>query len=206
MRLFDRSFFERDALDVAPELLNAVITTRINHTPVSIRITEVEAYHGLGTGEVHDEGSHARMGKTARNASMFGPAGHLYIYLIYGLHFNANVVCSPAGTASGVLLRAGEVIAGEEVAFLRRPKARSHRELARGPGRLAHALGLDRSLHDGIDALGELVQITQPEFAPVRIESGPRVGVSGAAGTEEFPWRFWIPGDPTVSPYRPGKR
>lgn len=206
-----RSFFARDAIEVAPNLLGAQITTSWGGETVTIRITETECYHGRGTGEIHDAGSHARMGRTARNASMFGEPGHLYVYFIYGLYSSVNLVCSPAGQASGVLLRAGEVIAGEEVAFQRRPKAAKARDLARGPGRLAMALGLKHPIHDGLDFLspdGDVqVRVLASPLAAHSpgVSRGPRVGVSGEAGGPDFPWRFWLTGDPSVSAYRPGK-
>ncbi len=204
------------ALDVAPRLLGARITTLVDGDRVAVRITEVEAYHGLGTGAVSDPGSHARMGQTARNATMWGEPGHLYVYLSHGIHSCVNVVTGPAGVAGGLLLRAGEVIEGTDAAALRRPAARAPRELARGPGRLGQALGLRHPRHDGIDAIAE-AEPWPPERAgafarldiarePVRIFStGPRVGVAGIAGTSAFPWRFWITGDPTVSVFRPGR-
>ena len=152
-----RTFFARDALEVAPELLGAHLTISSPEGDITVRITETEAYHGLGTGQVHDAGSHARMGKTARNATMFGEPGHLYVYFSYGMHNAVNVVCSPEGVASGVLLRAGEIVAGEDLARSRRPAAKTSRDLARGPGRLAQALGLVYTQHDGMDALSDTV-------------------------------------------------
>lgn len=180
---------------------------------VAVRITEVEAYHGAGTGPVPDPGSHARMGPTMRNATMWGEPGHLYVYLSHGIHSCVNVVCGPAGTAGGVLLRAGEVIAGSSAAAARRPAARTERDLARGPGRLGDALGLRHPIHDGIDAVtgspqaGATARLWLPSAPPetATISSGPRVGVAGVAGTDAFPWRFWIAGDPTVSPFRWGR-
>ncbi len=225
-----RSFFARDALEVAPDLLGAHLTISSPEGDITVRITETEAYHGLGTGQVHDAGSHARMGKTARNATMFGEPGHLYVYFSYGMHNAVNVACSIEGVASGVLLRAGEIMAGEELARSRRPAAKTSRDLARGPGRLAQALGLVYTLHDGMDALSDTppqasesagprgpehagderpldprtrAHLELPDVPPQHISSGPRTGVSGEAGSEAFPWRFWITDDPTVSPYRP---
>jgi len=260
-----RTFFARDALEVAPELLGAHLTISSPEGDITVRITETEAYHGLGTGQVHDAGSHARMGKTARNATMFGEPGRLYVYFSYGMHNAVNVVCSPEGVASGVLLRAGEIVAGEELARSRRPAAKMSRDLARGPGRLAQALGLVYTQHDGMDALSDTVApssasgeppasedagderlaadgsddmrleaensgderleadgsdeerleakrsldqrtrafLELPDVPPAHISRGPRTGVSGEAGSDAFPWRFWITDDPTVSPYRP---
>lgn len=182
---------ERPVLDVAPRLLGALVS----HAGVTVRLTEVEAYDGA-----NDPGSHAYRGRTARNATMFGPAGHVYVYFTYGMHYCANVVCGPDGTASAVLLRAGEVVAGIEVARDRRGGARD-RDLARGPARLCQALGLDTS-HDGMSLAGpELVlRPRSRRVARGLVSTGPRVGLRLAA---DRPWRFWLTGEPTVSAYRP---
>jgi DNA-3-methyladenine glycosylase len=187
----DRALLERPATQVAPLLLGAVLS----HAGVSMRITEVEAYLG-GV----DPGSHAFRGRTPRNASMFGPPGHLYTYFSYGMHVCANVVCSPDGEASAVLLRGGEIVDGIEEARLRRTTALRDRDLARGPARLTVALGI--ALGDnGADLDAAPFGLTLPDV-PVEYIAGPRTGVSGAGGGVLFPWRFWIPGDASVSPYR----
>jgi len=165
-----------------------------------VRLTEVEAYAGA-----IDPGSHAYRGRTARNATMFGPPGHAYVYLTYGMHFCVNLVCAPAGTAEAVLLRAGEVVAGLELARGRRPGARD-RDLARGPARLTRALAVDREL-DGADvtAAGSPLRVLAGGPMPdAAVLTGPRVGVAG--GGAPTPWRFSIAGDRTVSAYRPGVR
>jgi DNA-3-methyladenine glycosylase len=195
-----RSFFDRPVLEVAPELLGRYLVRTAPDGRIVLRITEVEAYAGEA-----DPGSHAFRGKTQRNASMFGPPGHAYVYFIYGMWFSLNLVCGPEGHASGVLLRAGEIVTGAEPARKRRPKARKDAELAKGPARLATALDVDRTLN-GTDLCGD------DEHAPLRvltgepvgtegILNGPRTGVGGAGATH--PWRYWIGQDPTVSPYRP---
>lgn len=209
------SFFLPPALEVAPRLLGATIalqggTDAGPSGEVAIRITEVEAYHGVGVPGPYDAGSHSRDRKTERNASMFGPPGHAYVYLSYGIHFALNLVCSPEGSASGVLLRAGEVIRGEATAAARRSVTRSDAAtrphlLARGPGNLAAALGISRPLHNGLDLFTAPFHFEPAAAPPAEIRSGPRVGVSGEAGSSRFPWRFWIQGDPTVSAYRPGR-
>lgn len=181
--------FDRPALEVAPLLLGAVITGR----GVSVRLTEVEAYQGS-----EDPGSHAFRGRTPRNATMFGPSGRFYVYRSYGIHACMNLVCSPAGTATAVLLRAGEVVDGADLARQRRGLGTPARNLARGPGNLTVALGVTLD-DDGAEFPLEL------PAAPLTHFAGPRVGVSGVGGTDEFPWRFWIPGEPTVSAYRPGE-
>lgn len=198
-------------VDVAPRLLGGVLEVTVGDATVAVRLTEVEAYHGAGTGPEPDPGSHARRGRTARNATMWGPPGHLYVYLSHGIHSCVNVVCAPEGQAGGVLLRGGEVVDGEKVAFARRAAARSARDLARGPGRLGDAVGLRHPQHDGLDAVTARVQagasarLWLPPTLHADIATGPRVGVAGVAGTAAFPWRFWIPGDPTVSPFRWGR-
>lgn len=168
-------------LEVAPRLLNAVL----RHGDVAVRITEVEAYDGA-----NDPGSHAYRGRTARNEVMFGPPGHLYVYFTYGMHHCTNLVTGPDGDPGAVLLRAGEVIEGIDIVRARRPKL-SDRDLARGPARLCKALGI------GMENNGMLAEIT-PGPTPEHIETGPRVGLRHAG---DWPWRFWIAGDPTVSRY-----
>jgi DNA-3-methyladenine glycosylase len=185
----------RSSDKVAPDLLGCVLDGH----GVQVRLTEVEAYSGEGL----DPASHAHRGPTPRNEIMFGPAGRLYVYFTYGMHWCANVVTGPEGRASAVLLRAGEVVGGLELARTRRPGA-SDRDLCRGPARLAKAVALDGT------ALG--LDLLDPE-SPVRllprrgprpqIASGPRVGIT--VGTET-PWRFWVAGDRTVSSYKPGVR
>ncbi|WP_414169625.1 DNA-3-methyladenine glycosylase [Streptoverticillium reticulum] len=194
----DRDFFDRPVLEVAPELLGRTLVRTTPEGPIELRITEVEAYAGEA-----DPGSHAYRGRTERNASMFGPPGHAYVYFIYGMWFSLNLVCGPEGTASGVLLRGGEVIRGADLARKHRPKARADRELAQGPARLATALDIDRSLN-GTDVCagpGAPLRILAGHLVPrPRIRSGPRTGVGGDGAAH--PWRFWADGDPTVSPYR----
>jgi DNA-3-methyladenine glycosylase len=201
--------------DVAPRLLGGVLETVIAGERVAVRLTEVEAYHGLGTGPVADPGSHARMGQTPRNATMWGEPGHLYVYLSHGIHSCVNVVCGAEGVAGGILLRAGEIVEGADAAtrrrLARRGVVRSPRELASGPGRLGDAVGLKHPIHDGIDAIvpteraGAVASLRVREQPLATVVTGPRVGVAGIAGTEAFPWRFWIAGDPTVSAFRWGR-
>ncbi|HWI30152.1 MAG TPA: DNA-3-methyladenine glycosylase [Microbacterium sp.] len=201
-------------VQVAPRLLGAHLTTVLPDGTVTVRITEVEAYHGLGTGDVADPGSHARMGPTARNAVMWGEPGHLYVYLSHGIHSCVNVVCGPEGVAGGILLRGGEVVEGRDVAARRRAErgvVRTPRDLARGPGRLGDAVGLRHGIHNGIDAVsgnplaGAVASLELLDEPLASVASGPRVGVAGVAGTDAYPWRFWIAGDPTVSAFRPGR-
>ena len=190
--MFDRSVFDRPAVEVAPELLGAHLVSG----EVVLRITEVEAYLGVG----EDPGSHSFRGKTNRNATMFGEPGHLYTYFTYGMHVCANVVCSPEGTSGGILLRAGEIVEGREIAAARRHTSRTSADLARGPARLTVALGI--TLADGgTDLASGRLRLELPTAAS-EYQSGPRTGVSGDGGGADYPWRFFIPGDPTVSPYK----
>jgi DNA-3-methyladenine glycosylase len=179
-------------LPAARGLLGCLVTAG----GVTIRLTEVEAYDGEGG----DPASHAHRGRTRRNAVMFGPPGHLYVYFTYGMHWCANVVCGPDGEASAVLLRAGAVVDGVEHARARRAGARTDRELARGPARLCQALGIDGTAY-GVNLLDPSSPVVlSPPTGPIpEVHSGPRVGVVGA---HDLPWRFWLAGDPTVSPYR----
>ena len=217
-----REFFARPSTEVAPDLLGCVLWHASPAGLVAARLVEVEAYRGP-----IDPASHAYRGKTARNAVMFGPPGYAYVYFTYGMHYCVNLVCQPAGHGEAVLIRAGAVIDGADLARRRRyglpdadadgkaavaaaagPSARQReRDLARGPGRLCQALGIDRSL-DGADACapGGSVGISpplafgQPEVsANGAIRTGPRVGISRAA---DRPWRFWLADEGHVSAYK----
>jgi DNA-3-methyladenine glycosylase len=190
-RPLPRSFYDRPVLDVARDLLGAVIDC----AGVRVRLTEVEAYDGPD-----DPASHAYRGQSARNAVMFGPPGHAYVYFTYGMHFCVNLVCGPAGRPSAVLLRAGAVIAGVDLAQARRPRSTS-RDLARGPARLTQALAIDRTLN-GTDVTVRSSPLRVLAGEPVpddEVRRGPRVGVAQA---HDRPWRIWVDGDPSVSTYR----
>ncbi|MFI6289812.1 DNA-3-methyladenine glycosylase [Streptomyces sp. NPDC051018] len=193
-----RDFFDRPVLDVAPQLLGRTLVRRTDDGPIELRITEVEAY----AGEL-DPGSHAFRGRTPRNDVMFGPPGHAYVYFTYGMWHCLNLVCGPEGRASGVLLRAGEIRVGAELARKRRVSARYDRELAKGPARLATALAVDRDLN-GTDVCAKTPSpLTLLHGTPTpsdQVRNGPRTGVGGDGA--HHPWRYWIDGDPTVSPYR----
>jgi DNA-3-methyladenine glycosylase len=181
-----------DVVTAARSLLGAVL----RRGPVGVRICEVEAYDGLT-----DPASHAYNGRTDRNFVMFGPAGHLYVYFTYGMHHACNVSVGPVGRGCGVLLRSGEVITGIEEARERRGSRITDRDLARGPGRLAQALGITRSDNDTDLLGGAAITLTPPERPETKINSGPRVGITKNVG---LPWRFWIADSPYVSAYRPG--
>jgi DNA-3-methyladenine glycosylase len=182
---------------VAPALLGCWVVTDRPEGRVALRLTEVEAYSGEG----EDPASHAHRGPTPRAAIMFGPPGRLYVYFSYGVHWCANVVVGPPGRGAAVLLRAGDVVVGEELARSRRPAARAARDLARGPARLTQTLGIgpdDRGA-DLLDASSS-VRLHRG-IPPAAVSSGPRVGISQA---QELPWRFWIPDAPSVSVFRAG--
>lgn len=193
---------QRPATVVAPYLLGALVRHETPEGPVVVRLTEVEAYLGPRDSEHPDPGAHTYRGKTNRNAVMFGPPGHLYVYFTYGMHFCANLVCRPEGLSSGCLMRAGEIVEGLDLARLRRPTAKHDYELARGPARLTKAMGFNLS-HNGMAALGGDVTVTLPSMPEHNVQTGPRVGLSGPGGTENYPWRFWIEGDKTVSRFKP---
>lgn len=181
-------FFGRPAEVVAPELLGSYLSAG----GVTVRLTEVEAYAGR-----RDPASHAYRGPTRRTQVMFGPAGRVYVYFVYGMHWAMNLVCGPDGVAAACLLRAGEVVAGADVARQRRGASPPDRALARGPANLTSALGLTGA--DSGTSLWDGPASWRPADAPVGYASGPRVGVAAAA---DVAWRFWLPGEVSVSAYR----
>ena len=193
-----RRFYRRDPREVAPELLNKLVV----RGPLVARIVEVEAYCGA-----EDPGSHAYRGMTARNATMFGKPGLLYVYFTYGMHWCANAVCGREGEGIAVLLRAAAPVAGIEAMQAARPAARSPRDLCSGPAKLCQAFGITGA-HDGADLVTGDREVaiaddgTPPPSAPA---NGLRVGLTAGA---EHPWRWWVPGDPNVSrgPVRPAER
>ena len=160
--LIPRDFFARHSVEVAPDLLGCVLEHETAAGLVAVELTEVEAYAGRS-----DPASHAYRGKTRRNAVMFGPPGHAYVYFTYGMHFCVNMVClGEEDSASAVLLRAGAIIAGEDLARARRTRGAARvasRDLARGPARLCQALGIDRSM-DGADVCAA--------DSPLRVRAG----------------------------------
>ena len=226
--LIPREFFARPSVEVAPDLLGCVLEHETPDGLVAVELTEVEAYAGRS-----DPASHAYRGKTRRNAVMFGPPGHAYVYFTYGMHFCVNMVClGEEGSASAVLLRAGAIIAGEDLARARRtrgpipegpipegpipegpipegpiPEGRARiasRDLARGPARLCQALAIDRSL-DGADVCvaGSALRMRSGAGNPARSAKIVTGPRVGVSSAAEIPWRFWYEGDPTVSVYRP---
>ena len=188
---FRREFFERTALEVAPELLGCLLVHELDGVRLVGRIAEVEAYLGDGS----DPASHSHRGPTPRAASMFGPPGRFYVYRSMGLHACANLVCERAGHASAVLLRAVDPLRGLEQ-MQRHRGGRSGRELASGPGKLAEAFGIGLE-HDGASALRGALRVERaPARLPLRVLSGPRVGIRQAA---DLPYRFWLADNPHVT-------
>lgn len=199
-----RDWFRRDPLEVARDLLGAFLVSSSSDGVVVVRITEVEAYRGS-----EDPASHAYRGPTRRNATMFGDGGHLYVYRHMGLHHCANVAANVPGVGHGVLLRAGEVVAGRDLAMARRTArgvCRTGRDLARGPGRLTVAAGIEGA-DDGADVAtpgGRFVIVAGEPVAEREVSRGPRVGVAGAGDlAAALPYRLWLAGDRHVSEFRP---
>ncbi|HYN65195.1 MAG TPA: DNA-3-methyladenine glycosylase [Candidatus Limnocylindrales bacterium] len=184
----DRAWFDRPAVEVATDLLGMLLINDSAEGRVAGRIVEVEAYQGP-----EDLAAHSARGLTPRNAVMFGPAGHLYVYLVYGLHYCANVVCGPGAKPEAVLLRAAKVLQGEALARERRGEVPAAR-LAAGPGNLGAAFGIDRSLN-GADLLAGPVRLA-PGDVPSRVERTSRVGVDYAGEWAARPLRFSIANDP----------
>lgn len=196
-----REILSMHATQVAPLVLGASLVSVVDGAEVRLRITEVEAYGGVG----EDPGSHAYRRQTARNATMFGSAGRAYVYFTYGMHWCFNIVTEVEGVAGAVLVRAGEVAQGLGTARARRGPSVPERELARGPARLTVALGITGA-QDGVDLLSPdsplRLEGLRQEAIPHRM--GPRTGVGGEGALT--PWRFHLADEPTVSRYRPAAR
>jgi DNA-3-methyladenine glycosylase len=188
LRRLTRRDYDHDPLALAPELLGKLLISREGPTEVCARITEVEAYLGS-----RDPASHAYRGRTDRNAVMFGPPGHLYVYFVYGMHWCINVVAGhPAGDAGAVLLRGAVPLTGLDLMRPRRPRARRDADLTSGPAKLAGAFGLDRS-HDGADLTRGPLGIWDDGVAPpARPVVTVRIGLREGRGDRE-PWRFVAP-------------
>jgi DNA-3-methyladenine glycosylase len=182
-RALPRSFYRRDPRVVAPELIGKVLVSADGR---SGRIVEVEAYCGA-----IDPAAHSYRGKTARNATMFGPAGHMYVYFTYGMHWCANAVCGEIDEGVGVLIRALEPLTGLERMRASRPRSRRDRDLCSGPARLTQAMGITGA-HDGVDLVARRAEFTVVDdgAAISSIRAGPRIGIS--RGTDEH-WRWYAP-------------
>ena len=189
----DRTWFDRPAAALALDLLGARLIHDAADGLVGGRIVEVEAYEGP-----EDLAAHSSRGRTARNATMFGPPGHCYVYLVYGLHHCVNIVAGPGAKPEAVLIRALEIDDGPDLARARRGPGASDLRLASGPGNVGQALGIDRAL-DGSDLLRGPIRL-EPRHGPMpQVRSGPRVGVDYAGAWALRPLRHWIADDPHVS-------
>jgi len=185
------AFFDRPADVVAPELLGALVVSRAGGVLTSARIVETEAYLGY-----RDPASHGYLHRrNERNAALFGPPGSWYVYLSYGIHWCANLVCEAEGTASAVLLRALQPV--EDIATMRRRRGRvDDRELCSGPGKLCQALGITRDLDGKMMPASEVLVLAPTVALPVEVAVTPRIGITKAA---DWPLRFLVPGNPHVS-------
>ena len=167
------------------EAARSLLGCRLVHGEVTLRITEVEAYGGP-----EDSASHARHGRTARNTAMWGPAGRAYLFFCYGAHWMLNVATGPEDEAAAVLIRGAEVDAGLETVLARRGATRATPGLCAGPGKVAQALGLDRSFN-GHDLLANGGLSLLPGPAPTHLLAGPRLGIAYATPEDQArPWRF----------------
>ena len=190
----DRSWFDRSALDVAPDLLGMRLAYTSREGRVAGRIVETEAYLGP-----EDLAAHSARGRaTARTAVMFGEPGHAYVYLVYGLHHCLNVVCGPGAKPEAVLIRAVAVDEGVELARARRGEAVPEERLASGPGNVCAAFGIDRTLN-GADLVIDPTLTLAHGVAPGEVAATRRIGVAYAGEWAERPWRFLVRGDPSVS-------
>jgi DNA-3-methyladenine glycosylase len=191
-RITDRAWFDRPSTEVAPELLGSVLVHDTPRGRIAGRIVEVEAYQGP-----EDLAAHSARGRTQRNAVMFGAPAHLYVYLVYGLHHCANVVCGPGGKPEAVLLRAAAIFEGRELAAARRGSVPDDR-LAAGPGNLGAAFGLNLA-HNGLDLFRGPVWLAEglaDGSAAAHVERSPRVGVAYAGDWATAPLRYFIRDDP----------
>jgi DNA-3-methyladenine glycosylase len=188
----ERAWFDRSAVEVAPDLLGMILVHETPAGRITGRIVEVEAYLGP-----EDLAAHSARGETPRNAVMFEAPGQLYVYFVYGMHHCANVVCGPGGKPEAVLLRAGQIIEGEPLARQRRGSVPSER-LAAGPGNLAAAFGIDRRLNGADLTRGPVFLAAPPPGDAMRppVTRTPRVGVDYAGAWTDRPLRFLFADDP----------
>jgi DNA-3-methyladenine glycosylase len=193
--MLDRAFYNRPALDVARELIGLVLVRRHEAGTVAGRIVETEAYVGIG-----DRASHASRGRTARNEVMFGPPGHAYVYLIYGMHWCLNLVTEREGVPAAVLIRAVEPVEGIQLMRVRRPKARTDEQLTSGPARLCQAFAIDGSLNGaGLCLPDSTLYVEGRGEGSGTIIAAPRVGVDYAGEWAAKPFRFHEDESPYVS-------
>ena len=227
------ALFRSPPTQAAPALLGCLLTVTTPEGPVTVRLTELEAYGDQG----EDPGAHSFRGRTERNAALFGPPQRTYVYLNYGIHRCLNLVAHEPDAAGGLLVRSAEVLDGHGLAVLRRGRDTGARLLS-GPGNLGQGLGITlemghrrieladpapaggtspgtspsrtspsrTSLPDDGPSPASFVLAPPPAgSAPPHVSAGPRVGVSGEGGSARFPWRYWITGDPSVSRFRAGR-
>ncbi|MDQ3985161.1 MAG: DNA-3-methyladenine glycosylase [Actinomycetota bacterium] len=197
MRRLPKSFYARDAISVARDLIGCVFAHELHRGRVAVRLVEVEAYRGG-----QDPGSHGFRGMTPRTRTMFGPPGRLYVYFTYGMHWCANIVCAREGVSEAVLLRAGEPVEGIEIMRSLRPAITNDRLLAAGPARLTQAMGIVRrhngaSLLRGGDFWCAQDSVTNT-YRAAEVAQTVRVGLAEGRG-DELPWRFVVPGHPYAS-------
>src|SRR6185312_3836337 len=195
LRVLSRNFYNRDPRSVGPDLLGKILVRRDGRKLLTGRIVEVEAYLGA-----EDAAAHASIGKTARNAVLFGPPGFAYVYFIYGSHYCLNVSCFPDGIPGGILFRAVEPIQGMDAMFKLRGIIESSdlRRLTRGPGRLAAAFGITRERDNGKDLTSSRsdIYIADDGEPPPEVLITKRIGITKAA---DMPLRYIVPGNKFVS-------
>ncbi|MHB8384327.1 MAG: DNA-3-methyladenine glycosylase [Candidatus Binataceae bacterium] len=188
-----REFYLEPVLTVAREVIGKVLVHRSAEGEAAGRIVESEAYRGP-----LDLASHSSKGLTRRTAAMFGPPGHAYIYLLYGVSWAMNLVTAPEGTPHAVLIRALEPIRGAELMARRRDRPSDSRDLTNGPGKLAHALGITREQY-GIDLCGDVLYLEEDHRPRGRIGRSPRINVGYSRAWADKPWRFYERGNRYVS-------
>ena len=191
-----RSFYSRPALEVGSDLLGKVLVRRIGRKNLAGKIVETEAYVGP-----HDLACHASKGRTPRTSIMFGPAGHAYVYMIYGFYFCLNVVTEAVGYPAAVLIRAIEPLDNVDSMRRRRKNPVRDTDIGSGPGKLCMAMSIDKSLN-GADLLANTIWIEDRDFETGVILTSPRVGVDYAGEYKDKPWRFFVQGNPHVSRVR----
>lgn len=188
-------------LQAARRLLGSLLEVDAPDGTARMRIVEVEAYGGSPGSPFPDPASHGFRGPTDRNRVMYGRAGHLYVYRSYGIHWCGNISYGPEGQCGGVLIRAGEIVAGHDLVSARRTTARKESQYACGPGNVGSALGITRELNGSdVSSPDSPVRLFRgPRIPAAAVQSGPRVGVSSA---QDKPWRLWDGRSSAVSKYR----
>ena len=190
-----RDFYNRDTLAVARDMLGCWLVREYNGEQMAARIVETEAYCGA-----EDSACHAHRRRSSRTEAMFGPPGHAYVYLVYGMHWLLNVVTEPEDSPCAVLIRAVEPMANE--AAMRAIRQATGKQLSNGPGKLTRALTIDKALYDHDMTLGKQLWISAASHEDA-IATGPRVGIDYAKPEHrDAPWRFWLKDNPWVSKAR----